>query len=141
MKLIRCTQCGSGELAYENGFLICRYCGAKYIAEPGDTGTEIHTTSASSEEKHDKTDTDGIEWNPYIFRIDENGHPVEYDAGDTEQEDENDEPEKKESGLGRIMYALYCALGSGDALECTAILAVMAALIAMLFGIAEKIAV
>ena len=154
MKLIKCTQCGSDELEYKNGFLICKYCGAKYIAEPGDTGTETHTASASDEEKHNKTDANGIEWNPYIFRIDENGHPVEYDAEDTEYEDEeyedendgenddeNDEPEEKESWFDKIMYALYCALGGGEAVQFMMVLGVIAALMAMLLGTAGKITV
>ncbi len=38
MKLINCTQCGAGEFKRENGYMICKYCGAKYAIEKGDLG-------------------------------------------------------------------------------------------------------
>lgn len=49
MKLINCTQCGAGDFTRENGYMICKYCGAKYAVEKEDLGIRQSTISLDSD--------------------------------------------------------------------------------------------
>ena len=135
MKLIKCTQCGSGDLACTNGFLVCRYCGAKYTVEPGDTGTEIHPAFMRNEEEPGESGEDGVEEEQYEDRRAE----VFVFPLDEDTAEEEDESGENENPFDRIMYALYCALGGTEALEFIAMIAVAVTLIAAAYGIAGNL--
>ncbi len=49
MKLIQCEQCGGGEFYRDNGFMVCKYCNARYAIERGDLGVQESTISLNSD--------------------------------------------------------------------------------------------
>ena len=36
MKDLKCDHCGSGELVFEEGVWVCRFCGSRYMPESGE---------------------------------------------------------------------------------------------------------
>ena len=49
MKLIKCTQCGGNEFSHEGGYMICKYCNARFVAEKGDYCTKPSNIALSSD--------------------------------------------------------------------------------------------
>ncbi len=49
MKLINCTQCGSGDFLRDGGYMICKFCGSRYAIEQGDIGVKESTISLNSD--------------------------------------------------------------------------------------------
>ena len=49
MRLIKCTQCGSDEFVRDNGFMICKYCGARFAVEKEDLGVRQSSISLDSD--------------------------------------------------------------------------------------------
>ncbi len=49
MKSIECPNCGSNDLYEENGYILCRYCGAKLIPTAEDVGAKQSTISLNAD--------------------------------------------------------------------------------------------
>ena len=49
MKLIQCKQCGSGEFYRNNGYMICKFCNARYAIEQLDLGIKKSTIALNSD--------------------------------------------------------------------------------------------
>ena len=49
MKLIQCRQCGSGEFYRENGYMVCKFCNARYSIEKGDLGIKESVIALDSD--------------------------------------------------------------------------------------------
>ena len=49
MKLIRCIQCGSNELARDGGYMVCKYCNSRYAIEKDDIGIKESSIALGSD--------------------------------------------------------------------------------------------
>ncbi len=49
MKLIYCARCGSSDFDRDGGYMVCKYCNARYAIEQGDLGVKQSTISVNSD--------------------------------------------------------------------------------------------
>ncbi|MBR3581403.1 MAG: TFIIB-type zinc finger domain-containing protein [Lachnospiraceae bacterium] len=49
MKLINCKQCNGGEFYRDNGYMVCKYCNARYAIEKEDLGIKESTIALNSD--------------------------------------------------------------------------------------------
>lgn len=49
MKLIQCKRCGGNEFYHDNGYRVCKFCGAQYVINTEDVGIKETTISLNSD--------------------------------------------------------------------------------------------
>ena len=55
VRVLKCTQCGSGQLSFRDGFYVCDYCGTKFAVDDGKRRHSENTPVRNVDEKYSQT--------------------------------------------------------------------------------------
>lgn len=55
VRVLKCTQCGSGQLSFRDGFYVCDYCGTKFAVDDGKHRHSENTPVRNVDEKYSQT--------------------------------------------------------------------------------------
>lgn len=55
VRVLKCTQCGSGQLSFKDGFYVCDYCGTKFAVDDGKHRHPENIPVQDVDEKHSQT--------------------------------------------------------------------------------------